>query len=217
MTVDRHCVEDEIEAAFGRFIDLVRSLPPAAASTPVLACPGWTVADVAAHLLTLERRCYADARRSSMPEQTAALNATCLDEVPDRDLRRLAEQMSTELEPALSTVRGIPDDLELPFHAGLVTTIVPMESVLLAEVLVHGHDVAVATEAQWTITEEQATLCIDGVAPVFPAWVDDVGQDLLEAVDEARHEPVALLLSVFGRTAPPSDAVAALIAHLRPL
>ena len=125
--------------------------------------------------------------------------------------------MTTELSPAVSTLRSIPDDLELPFHAGLVTTILPMESVLLAEVLVHGHDVAVAAEAKWTITEEQATLCIEGVAPVFPAWVDDDGQELLEGVSEALDEPVALLLSVFGRAAPPSDAVASLIAHLRPL
>jgi uncharacterized protein (TIGR03083 family) len=169
--VDRDDVLAALDAALGRFVALLRDTSPDAAPTPVPSCPGWTVGDTAAHVLTVVRRALTDRRRSATPADTAALNATCLDEIEERELIRLADLIERDGKAAVHVgLAGVPVDLRFPFHAGATTTVVPAACILLADVLVHGHDIAEALGREWPIPQSEAALALRGGAELLAAW-----------------------------------------------
>jgi hypothetical protein len=64
----------------------------------------------------------------------------------------------------------LPDDIAIPFHAGVRTTIVPIMGVLLMEMLVHGDDIAQATGQDWVIDDEDAWRALRTIVVLLPAW-----------------------------------------------
>ncbi len=169
--VERDDVLAALDAALGRFVALLRDIPPTAAAAPVPSCPGWTVGDTAAHVLTVVRRVLTDRRRSATPADTAVLNATCLDEIAERDLARLADLVERDGKAAVHVgLAGVPVDLRFPFHAGATTTVGPAACILLADVLVHGHDIAAALGREWPMPETEAALVLHGGAALLAAW-----------------------------------------------
>ncbi len=169
--VERDDVLAALDAALGRFVALLRDTPPAAAGTPVPSCPGWTVGDTAAHVLTVVRRALTDRRRSATPADTAVLNATCLDETAERELARLADLVERDGKAAVHVgLAGVPVDVRFPFHAGATTTVAPAACILLADVLVHGHDIADALGREWPIPAAEAGLVLRGGAELLAAW-----------------------------------------------
>ena len=153
-----------------RLASLLRSLTAEEAARPV---PGldWTAADAAAHLVTLYGRALGDLRRSSTPEETAALNALCLAELGERDPVALAERLEGDGETVWNDVLPmLPDDLEVPFHAGTSSTIGPIMGVVLMELLVHGDDIARATDREWSVDDEDAWSALRAMATLLPAW-----------------------------------------------
>ena len=160
---------DALHSASARFIELVESLGPADAERPV---PGldWDVGTTVAHVLTVVRRGFADRRRSSSAETTPALNQQCLDETPERDPAVLAAQLREDVHTALDLVfPKISDDREFAFHGGVTTTLTPALHIVLGEYVIHGFDVARATDRPWTITDDEALLVVPG--PLMSAWV----------------------------------------------
>jgi uncharacterized protein (TIGR03083 family) len=215
--IDRSTVEEALARQGEQFEQLIRSLPAEAGSRPVPTCEGWSVADVAAHVLTLWRRAISDFRRSETAEATAALNATCLDETPERDLATLADLLATDGAAARSLLASLPDSLEFAFHAGTTTTVVPASCVVIAELVVHGFDVATATGSPWQPDENAAAVALDGFDDLLRAgWLAPIDAPLLDRVREERPATTALMLELTGRLPPSSDATAALVAALRP-
>jgi uncharacterized protein (TIGR03083 family) len=169
--VDRVDVVSALDAALGRFVALLRALPQAEAAVPVPNCPGWTVADTAAHVLTVLHRALTDRRRSATPADTAALNATCLAETAERNLTALAALIERDGKAAVhGGLARLPLDLRFPFHAGATTTVVPAACILLCDVLVHGHDIAEARGREWPIPQSEAALALRGGAELLAAW-----------------------------------------------
>jgi uncharacterized protein (TIGR03083 family) len=164
---------DDVMAALrsssGRFIDLVAELDQDEASLPV---PGldWDVGETVAHVLTVVRRGFADRRRSASAETTADLNQQCLDETPERDLATLAGMLRDDVHTALDLVfPKIDEDRVFDFHGGMRTTMTPALRILLGEYVVHGYDVAKATDRAWTITVPEALLLVPG--ELLSGWI----------------------------------------------
>ena len=112
-----------------------------------------------------------DWRRSDSPATTAALNATCLAEYAERDLAVIADRVAADADAVWHQVLPqLPDDLEVPFHAGATTTIVPIMGVLLTEMLVHGRDIADAAGRPWDVGDDDAWCALTAVAPLLSAW-----------------------------------------------
>lgn len=157
-------------AASLRLADLVRSLDAGEAASPV---PGaeWTAIETAAHVVNLYGRALGDRRRSASAAETAALNAVCLDEYDERDPGIVAERITAD---AVQVWDGlfplVPEDAEIVFHAGAVTTIQPIMGVLLLEMLVHGDDIARATGRAWVVGDDDAWCALRACSPLLPAW-----------------------------------------------
>lgn len=188
--IDRDDVATALDRALASFVDVVRR----AASRPgaaILAVPGstWSVAETVAHVSSLHRRAISDFRRSATPEETAGLNAACLDEDPERDLRVLADRLEVEGATAHANLRALPVDLPFPFHAGTTTTVVPASGVVLAEYLVHGWEVERALDGgEPTVDPHAARTAMQAFAPLLAGW-HRPGADLtvafrLAALDE---------------------------------
>jgi hypothetical protein len=153
-----------------RLADLVRSLDRRAA-TAVVPGLGWTAVETAAHVVNLYGRGLGDLRRSGSPEGTAELNAICLEEYVDRDPQVVADRIVADASTVWDVVLPmLPDDLELAFHAGARTTVVPIMAVLLLEMLVHGDDIARAAGRPWEIDDDDAWRALTEVASLLGAW-----------------------------------------------
>ncbi|HUA40130.1 MAG TPA: maleylpyruvate isomerase family mycothiol-dependent enzyme [Streptosporangiaceae bacterium] len=214
--VDRASLEHAAASAHQRFVQLVAGLTDADAAQVTTGCPGWTAADVAAHVITLFRRGQGDERRSESPEATAALNALCLAEVTDRNPCTIADRIQTDGSTVLANSRLIPDDVVFPFHAGATCTVVSATAVILGELVIHGQDIARATGRDWPIDPLDAALILTGARPLLEHWLDAEGRQMLPGILDSHH-PVDVVESIYRRDPPASPALAALIGHLAPI
>ena len=223
-------VMDALRASSARFIALVDSLDAADAARPVPRLD-WNVAETVAHVLTVVRRGFADRRRSTSADATAELNQLVLDETPERDLGALAALLREDVHTALDLVfPKVPEDRVFAFHGGVETTMTPALRIVLGEYVIHGWDVAGATDRPWTITDAEARLLVPGA--LMSAWVRpdapeaayevrlgglppirfDVGPRSLHVRegtggDVIAMELVAFVLAFYGRVVPDDDVV----------
>lgn len=123
---------------------------PGEATRPVPATPGWSVADVVAHL-AIETDRYARELEgtgdwSASPAAIAETNRRELERFTERDLDQLHGTIAENVERYAGRLREI--DLDQPTHgldAGVVIAPRHAAGVLLGELVVHGHDIAAAT------------------------------------------------------------------------
>ena len=143
------------------------------ARTPV---PGldWTVAETAAHVLTVVRRGLGDRRRSDSPSGTAEVNAVALRELSVRDPKTIGMEIARD--SAVVARRVLPQvmdvDALIPFHGGMRVRALDAFGVMLAELVIHGHDIATALDAPPETPPEHATLALRAVLAVSPGWLD---------------------------------------------
>jgi uncharacterized protein (TIGR03083 family) len=149
------------------FATLGREMPPERACNRV---PGleWTAAEVAAHMVTVIRRGYADPRRANSLEELAELNATCVAELEERDPVRLAELF---IETLRESRQGASAEDVIPLHMGLVADRATAMSYGLGDMLVHGVDIARATGQRWTVDPHRAALVVRAVLPAMAPWI----------------------------------------------
>ena len=166
--LDWDAVRSTCERTSVRVAGLIRS-----ASDPGAKVPGldWTVADVAAHLVSLTHRYEAflrgngEAMTTSMPD----LNAEQLAAFAGRDLSELADL----LERGTASLLALCPSGDAPARffdsdSDCASTI----ALRVEELLVHGLDLARAAGVPWPITADEALIAIAGIAMILPNFVD---------------------------------------------
>lgn len=162
----------QIGAARLRFDRLIRSADPQARP------PGsdWNVQEVTAHVLTAAHR-YREVAQgrtfqvAATPRDLDAINATEL-RAALAPIPQMAQEL-LELAPVMDDFfdRVHDDPLAFPFHGGIRVSGISAQTNWLAELLLHGEDIARATRQSWDLAERDLLLVLSGVMAMAPAYV----------------------------------------------
>jgi hypothetical protein len=167
--------------AVGRSADLWRQIDRPDAPAPGLK---WTAAETAAHVVgdlrdytqALTRHANGYMTHANRPTESpsrlsAKVNARHLDEVPERNLHRLADMLVQTAGSYLEAAASADTSVAIPTPNGLVIGPSTMASLLLGEQVIHGLDIARAANMPWTIESEDALMVIPGVLTVAPQYL----------------------------------------------
>jgi len=170
-----------LREAVARSADLWRSI-----DTPDTPAPGlvWTAAETAAHVvgdlrdytqaLTRHTNGYmthANPPTESPSRLSAKVNARHLDEIPERNLHRLADMLETAADTYMAAAASADPCAEIATPNGLVIGPPTMAALLLGEQVIHGLDIARAANLPWPISTSDASLIIPGVLAVAPQYL----------------------------------------------
>ncbi len=169
----------EVRAAVAAAVDQFVAAT-AAARTPdrvVPATPSWTVCDVTAHLLTAVDRYAAGPvtgmRRVADPTELPALNGALLAERSWPPLPELLAELRTRVAALLDQIEGYDDQQPSYLFNGDRTVRADRAlGILLAELLVHGSDVAAIAGRRVRVTASDLEIVLDGLQQVLPGWVN---------------------------------------------
>src|SRR4051794_6801792 len=172
---------DAFRDAVGRTSQLWRAIETPNAPTPRL---DWTAGETAAHVVG-DLRDYAQAltryangymTHANPPMDTpsrlsAKVNARHLEEIPERDMTRLADLLEQAALTYLAVAPSTDPTAEIATPNGLVIAPSTMTCLLLGEQLVHGLDVARSAGVQWPVSAEDALLVLPGVLSIAPQYL----------------------------------------------
>ncbi len=167
--------------AVARGADLWRHI-----DNPDTPAPGltWTAAETAAHVVG-DLRDYTQAltrhangymthpnRPTESPSRLSAkVNARHLEEVPERNLHRLADMLESAADAYLTAAATADPSVDIATPNGLVIGPSTMATLLLGEQLIHGLDISRTAGIPWTIAAADAILVIPGVLSVAPQYL----------------------------------------------
>ena len=169
--------------AVTRSAQLWRSVADSAAPVPGLA---WTAGQTAAHMVAdmreyteaLTRHVNGDDAAIKIPDGSPArariaVNDRHLIDVPERDLRRLADVLEETAASYLAVASAIDtsERVEVLTADGLVLEPAVMTCLLLGEQLIHGLDIARAGRRPWSIGREDALPVIPAVLSLAPEYL----------------------------------------------
>lgn len=172
-TISRHSLISTVTAVTERFAHVARSADPLRA---VPATPGWTVRDVAAHLITAVRR-YADGPAGGMervadPADLPALNERLLRQQDWPALPDLLRELQERTRGLLTQVGAYGDaQPAYMFNGDRWVRADQSLGILLGELLVHGADVASLTGQPWPVRADDAEMVLYGMEFILPGWV----------------------------------------------
>lgn len=169
--------------AVARSAQLWRSITDSSAPVPGLS---WTAGQTAAHVVG-DMREYTDVLIRHVNGETAAIdipagspaqarnsaNDRHLVDVPERDLRRLADLLEETAAKYLAAAAAIDpsERAELPTADGLVLEPAVMTCLLLGEQLAHGLDIARSAHRPWNIEADDTLLVIPAVLSLVPKYL----------------------------------------------
>lgn len=172
---------DELLAAISdageRFIGVARQVR---APATVLRDSTWTAADLVTHVaagvdgyaryLEGDVTPFADVSNLAGGSLTAS-NAGLLADEAERDIGTLVDRLSARARDLHTNAAARSLDEPVSFHGRRE----PLRCILastLAEILLHGRDLATSIGVPWPISKREATLVLDNVAPLFPILVN---------------------------------------------
>jgi hypothetical protein len=161
--VEWHRLKNEVSAVTVRVGGLLR-----ASDTAPLRV-SWSTAEVGAHLVSLlpRYRRMLDAPQP-FPASVAEENRREIERIGERDPAVLADLLAVEVAAFLDACGA---DGDRPVHYFTVRhTVGGIGGILLAELLMHGSDLA--RDRNWPISREQAVACLDGALPATVLSVD---------------------------------------------
>ncbi|WNG90686.1 maleylpyruvate isomerase N-terminal domain-containing protein [Mycobacterium sp. ITM-2016-00318] len=208
---------EALRTAAGRIVELLRRIDDAGAPVPGLA---WTAAETAAHMVG-DLRDYARAltrhtggymTHANRPQQSpsrlsAAVNARHLEEVPERDLGRLADLIDEAAAGYLAAVAVADERATIPTPNGLTITPPTMTTLLLGEQVVHGLDIARAARIGWQVDPHDALLITPGVLAIAPQYLRRSAVGTRASFELRIRGAKNYRLAVDGGTAVVTDAV----------
>ena len=167
--------------AVARSADLWRHIDKPDAPAPGLT---WTAAETAAHVVgdlrdytqALTRHANGYMTHANRPTESpsrlsAKVNARHLEEVPERNLHRLADMLEVAADAYLNAAVAADPTVEIATPNGLVIGPSTMAALLLGEQLIHGLDISRTAKIPWTIAAADAFLVIPGVLTVAPQYL----------------------------------------------
>lgn len=169
--------------AVARSAQLWRSIADPGAPVPGLA---WTAAQTAAHVVAdmgeyteaLTKHINGDHAGISTADGSpararTAVNDRHLIDVPERNLRRLADMLEQTAGSYLAVASAIDtsEGAEILTADGLVLEPAVMTGLLLGEQLIHGLDIARAGHRPWGIGRDDALLVIPAVLSLAPQYL----------------------------------------------
>ena len=167
--------------AVGRSADLWRHIDKPDAPAPGLT---WTAAETAAHVVgdlrdytqALTRHANGYMTHANRPTESpsrlsAKVNARHLEEVPERNLHRLADMLESSADAYLNAAAAADPSAQIATPNGLVIGPPTMGALLLGEQLIHGLDISRTAKFPWTIAAADAFLVIPGVLSVAPQYL----------------------------------------------
>ncbi|HEY0639128.1 MAG TPA: hypothetical protein VGD67_15870 [Pseudonocardiaceae bacterium] len=160
-------LREEIREAAAAVAGMLRDLPGDAR----LGRVDWSAAETGAHLVSLAPR-YRELTRGPrpVPPSISAENAAALRAVLDGGGAPLADRLEAEVAALLDELG--PDGGRRAWYFTVPHTSAGLGGVMLAELLLHGKDLATAAGRPWTITREQAVAGLSGVLPAMVVVAD---------------------------------------------
>jgi len=158
----------------------------------------WTVRQATAHLVTVVPR-YADGPEGRGDwvgdrRQLAALNDAQLPALATASMGELAGQLRQRLAALRTQLHGYGGLMPtFRFHGGQPVAADLALGILLAELVVHGFDIARALARPWPIDPHDVELIFQGLDPIAPGWVNPARARRLTATfevhlrDQATH------------------------------
>jgi hypothetical protein len=170
-----------LRAAVARSADLWRLIDKPDAPAPGLI---WTAAETAAHVVgdlrdytqALTRHANGYMTHANRPTESpsalsAKVNARHLEEVPERNLHRLADMLEAAVDAYLNAAVTADPSVAIATPNGLVISPATMAALLLGEQLIHGLDISRTAKIPWPIAKADAFLVIPGVLSVAPQYL----------------------------------------------
>ncbi|MCE5291502.1 MAG: maleylpyruvate isomerase family mycothiol-dependent enzyme [Nocardiaceae bacterium] len=160
-----------------RFIAMVQDVDETQLSEMVPATPEWTVRQAIAHV-ALGAAYYANCLAGrdqwvNSPTQTAEKNTALLEIRRGVPVPTALADMARAVDEVIDLLAALGDE-PVGFHARQLLTPQGIQSMLVNEVLVHGHDIAQALRRPWKIPDEEAMLALQAMTALCAAWLDPV-------------------------------------------
>lgn len=173
ISMDREQALAAVAAAGERAADAIEAISDPDRRTRGLE---WTLGQTAAHIVADVRYHRAWLRGEGkidyfvpdLPEQ----NLRGIESVKERNPAALAAVVRQENAAFVSEAAGQPAGAAFPEEAGPDLSLEVMASVHLAELLVHGWDIAMTLGRPWAIGRGDANIVARGVLPVLPMVAD---------------------------------------------
>jgi uncharacterized protein (TIGR03083 family) len=230
LTIELGPAADALERAGRRVVDLLRSVEDPRAPTRRLS---WTVGELAAHLAGRTELFAGYLSGSAAPEgeisEIAENNARQIRDAADVPFDTQIELIAASVAAFVERTKGRLATDPYPWYSGLTLDVATGTGIALAELLVHGYDVARSLGRPWPIPAEDARTILRASFVLAPHYLDprrtrgkhvtyrilvrggprlrfriDGGSGSVEDVDgpadcSIRADPVALTLVSFGR------------------
>lgn len=171
-TIDLKWLHGEVRAAGHAFADQLRSLDNPNTKVPNL---DWTVAELAAHLVSLgslyiKQNEIGD--RFVPPADWAEFSIEARAHIDETDLNKLADLLEHEIE---TLIDNFGPDAKAPLTLyGCATTVGNTLGGILGELILHGMDLSALTGVSVPFTRDQANAVIPSMMALLPAFVDPV-------------------------------------------
>lgn len=167
-----------LERLGGRFAALVEGIAAPDAATHGLE---WTLAETAVHVLQAFREYLSSARGDvtpspepidNIPAYVARVNREQIDAEPERGPAALAGMLRDAITALVDWARAAGPEHVVTFAAGYSFDTTTTACSLIAELVVHGYDIARTTGDRWDVDRHSATLAVYATSAALDLALD---------------------------------------------
>lgn len=176
---------DALAGSSASFVEMLRLVPDAS----VPAVGEWDVGEAAAHVAASGPFFLSVAQGEQEPEDLEAVavnNAAILAADPERDLAVLADRIEASDSQFVAFLDSVRGDPVLEVFRGVRAPLSTLVAVEAGELLVHGFDIAKASNLPWEIARDHAAPAATALLPLLPHLVATQETDGFEARFEVR-------------------------------
>ena len=172
-----------LASSFGRILDAIENegrkladLVGSSSRPEAIAVGTWTVADVANHLVTACVMYEGFVTNNYKGAADMSEIASAYEELQSGSPRRTVGQagglIRSGLDRYVHLAREAGAGGQITWHSGLRLTVAELSTILLAEIVVHGYDIATGQGRKWEVDPQHAAWMFEGLLPVAPSYVD---------------------------------------------